>query len=224
MGIGPPLIPASSNSASFVTKFGTGRQANTAGGGYKAFAAPNYSSLLATNVSLVFVGGQNGGYSGSFDAMGWGFTFATTDSSPFFTVGIGRSGGLLESRVNTSVVSSSDASFSVVGLSLSAAGALKLYVDGLLTANTTGAPNPNWNSTAGTGSQLSFGYYDPSTSRILNMVGVMGLIFNRELSAGDMAALALNPGQILLWPEDDMIAMIVGPVAAATSRVYAINW
>lgn len=105
--------------------------------------------------------------------------------------------------------------YSVTG-TFSVAGNATLYSAGKqIDATVYGGSSPTYAST----SQISMGGFVGDPSRATNCSAICGGIWNRILKANEISSLDKDPFQFLIFPEDDMMDMMVG-IAAATGAVF----
>ncbi|WP_428485932.1 hypothetical protein [Rhodopila sp.] len=199
-GIGPTLAPYAAP-AIVANPFGPGLASAAVAQGAYAPAYAAYGSLLTAATSLFWKGSFPTAYSGNYGAVLWGFSAHSTDSSPYYANAIERqSGGDVGDAFSfgngVAAAIASDAGVTSVASTFDGANS-ELFTNGtgqgLVSAN---GNTPTLYSGA-TGSQLSFGWYDPAQGRTVNAISNLGLIYNRALSPAEVAQLHAAPFALL---------------------------
>lgn len=168
-------------------------------------------------MSCFWRGSLNGSTPGTNTPL-MGITYANTDSSPYFVFAV-CDGAATQNKLgnywNSSGVAANSAQIappaankisSIVG-TITLGGNSYLYVDGVLKDTTAASSGTFSYSGAET---VSFGTYKGVLSRQANCTGLIGVMWNRQISPAEAAYLNSNPYDFLIYPEDDMFAEIQG--------------
>lgn len=143
-----------------------------------------------------------------------GVSFANTDTTPFdglelFTA----SGGFVQATSNVAGVQVAAGNGTVVinvlqdwGLSATTGGSLLLYGNGIQVATNAMSAGSITYSTP----QMQIGTYMPQPTRLTNVVSFVTYTWNRALTALEQSSLHYDPYQLLIFPDDDIMATLDG--------------
>jgi len=192
----------------------------SAGGLYKTGGLP--SSITGFNQLSLYYRGYPLGNQNTYTHW-FGILYSNTDSNPYHIASISSPGptvvwlewnsGGSYSHLNGGYVWPSG----VVRLAgtFNVGGNASLYVNAVLQeAKAFGASQP----TSSASSTLCVQSYPPDTDRPSNAACFLSLIYNRELSANEVAALDSDPYGFLIWDEQEWPALFMAsaPVFAAS--------
>lgn len=220
-GFGGNLSPVGANT---LKPGPAGWEGNSAGGGQNGWSATAPDSMKPTTAATLIWTGRVPTSPGapSSNPPFFGITYDGSDSSPYYAMGILNLGGGVTGLwdigggVNLafgSAITVADR-MQQYALTMKASGSAFLYIDGVQNAT----------ASAGTG---SFTYTATSAiqvhahrTQIASTVSsfLLGLIYNRDLSPAEILAGYENPYDILIFPEDMLIASIVGMASVAARR------
>lgn len=140
-----------------------------------------------------------------------GLTFTNSDTTPFdaFTIGwssgsqlfgSGNIGGAQANATQAATVTTPSGMINV-GMTIAPSDNTRLYVNGVQTATAaTGAGTISYGTP-----QICLGGYAPVATRIANAQSVVGYLWKRTLTAGEMLALHFAPYAFLIFPDDDLL-------------------
>jgi hypothetical protein len=222
IGVGPTLARGDGGAGSRVmTKEGYGYKTATAATN-TGFIGPAPTSFTGSAFS-VYWRGVLLGTADDFTSL-VGVTYTNADSDPFevhsLCVDQGVSATNISAQWNTAATytlgtfvnttSSRNKNIGLCGTFLAGGNAV-LYIGGVSVASDVfgaGAPTVS-------GPQIVINQYVPGTGRSPNATCNLVFFWNRQLLATEVLQLELSPHAFLIYPEEDMIALMVGAAAAA---------
>lgn len=187
-------------------------------------------SMRPTQTCSLYYRGQNIASISTNAPVFFGVTFTNANTGPYyaFAIGSGVTGfndiGLYFNRAGTFDSTSTSATLTA-GQTISAGGTfvtgsaatMRFYYNGALFENRQ--PLSGDITYGATPLLVLGGLGAMDTTSHVNGTSSLGCMWNRALSASEMASMHVDPYQFLVWPEDDILATIVGVTAAGSKSI-----
>ena len=212
-GLGANLTPGSAGNAFVTTKEGAAWTTASASGGFSTASAP---AAWKTGNATLYMRGYNSSTTNANYIFG---VFYGTGTNPYYVVSIGvpnASPNVLQAQWNTggtyttgSNSTKSPGTFFSYGATFAVGGNVLSYLNGVQAAsNSFGASAPN---NTGTDTLSLF------TTQPIDLLINIALAWNYPLTAAQVAALDADPYQFLIWPEDEIFALLKGSLSVVSS-------